>query len=135
MDERSNNVGTVRNTPIWNEVYKIVDQLDLADCAGCDSVDKPSVTHDLIEMVKGLLDEQKHICQTEFDKRSFHDGDIWYVACDDILGASYPDRCRVIEDNDVKLCSGVIHHACKHFDRVGMGCIGCKIGKFERRDI
>jgi hypothetical protein len=45
--------------------------------------------------LKKLLDEQKHICQTEFDKRSKLIDGVWYVACEDVLKAPYPKQLRL----------------------------------------
>ena len=45
--------------------------------------------------IRKLLDEQKQICQTEFDKRSVQIDGVWYVACEDILNAPYPIKFNV----------------------------------------
>jgi hypothetical protein len=48
-----------------------------------------------MEKIKKILDEQKHICQTEFDKRSKLIDGIWYVACEDVLNAPYPKQLLI----------------------------------------
>ncbi len=53
-----------------------------------------------MEEIKKILDEQKHICQTEFDKRSKLIDGIWYVACEDVLNAPYPKQILI---DDVRL--------------------------------
>lgn len=45
--------------------------------------------------IKKLLDEQKHLCQTEFDKRSVLINGVWFVACEDILKAPYPNKIEL----------------------------------------
>ena len=45
--------------------------------------------------IKKLLDEQKHLCQTEFDKRSVLIDGVWFVACEDILKAPYPKQLNL----------------------------------------
>ena len=48
-----------------------------------------------MKYLEKLLDEQKHNCQTEFDKRSELIDGIWYVACEDVLNAPYPKQMRL----------------------------------------
>jgi len=48
-----------------------------------------------MEEIKKILDEQKHICQTEFDKRSKLIDGVWYVACEDVLNAPYPKQLLI----------------------------------------
>ena len=42
-------------------------------------------------MRKKLLEEQRHMCQTEFDKRSVYQNGQWYVNCDDVKNAKEPE--------------------------------------------
>ena len=51
-----------------------------------------------MEEIKKILDEQKHICQTEFDKRSKLIDGVWYVACEDVLNAPYPKQLLIHSD-------------------------------------
>jgi hypothetical protein len=43
------------------------------------------------KQVKKLLEEQRHICQTEFDKRSVYQNGEWYVHCTDVKNAKEPE--------------------------------------------
>lgn len=43
------------------------------------------------EQVKQLLAEQRHYCQVEHNKRSLHDEQGFYVHCEDVLNAEYPE--------------------------------------------
>ena len=43
------------------------------------------------KQVKKLLEEQRHICQTEFDKRSVYQNGQWYVNCCDVKNAKEPE--------------------------------------------
>lgn len=43
------------------------------------------------EQVKKLLEEQRHMCQTEFDKRSVYQNGQWYVNCYDVKNAKEPE--------------------------------------------
>ena len=43
------------------------------------------------KQVKRLLEEQRHMCQTEFDKRSVYQNGEWYVHCYDVKNAKEPE--------------------------------------------
>lgn len=43
------------------------------------------------EQVKKLLAEQRHNCQIERNKRSYHDERGWFVHCEDVMNAEEPE--------------------------------------------
>jgi hypothetical protein len=46
----------------------------------------------MTEYARECCEEQKHICQTEFDKDSVEDENgKWYVSCEDILKCQLPE--------------------------------------------
>ena len=46
----------------------------------------------MTEYAREACEEQKHICQTEFDKDSVQDENgKWYVSCEDILKCNLPE--------------------------------------------